>query len=234
MTIAPKVFRNTGQAPASQSAQDNYGSDASCNAITCNRTARRALWLRLDGSDIAMTCGHAKEHCGPMSVDRRDEVLLRYGLPPGPHPGYEIDHLIPLCPGGSDDPAATAAQHRTEMECRRQGSAGSATMRYGLWWSGRYRDGARGVCQGLDCRLPKIHEHGAAQTSKALSAARDSLVMERKDLVTTLSKPYRRGHSEETLERFTSVQNAIASIEDAIKHEWQLAGVAQPKDTLRD
>ena len=63
---------------------------------------------------------------------------------------------------------------------------------------------------------------------KALSAARDSLVTERRDLATTLSKPYRRGHSEETQERFTSVQNAIASIEDAIKHEWQLAGVAQP------
>jgi hypothetical protein len=29
-------------------------------------------------------------------------------------------------------------------------------------------------------------------------------------------------------DRFISVLNAIAYIEDAIKHEWQLAGVAQP------
>jgi hypothetical protein len=34
---------------------------------------------------------------------RRDEILRRYKLPIGPHPDYEIDHLIPLCLGGSDD-----------------------------------------------------------------------------------------------------------------------------------
>jgi hypothetical protein len=57
----------------------------------------------VDGLDRAAACGHAKEHRGPMSADRRDEVLLRYGLPVGVHPDYEIDHLIPLCLGGSDD-----------------------------------------------------------------------------------------------------------------------------------
>jgi hypothetical protein len=41
------------------------------------------------------------EHRGPMNATRRDEVL-RYGLPTGTHPDYEIDHLIPLCLGGSD------------------------------------------------------------------------------------------------------------------------------------
>jgi hypothetical protein len=71
--------------------------------------------------------------------------------------------------------------------------------------------------------MTKENEH-----VKTLMAARDSLVTERRDLATTLSKPYRRGHSEETQERFTSVQNAIASIEEAIKHEWQLAGPEQP------
>jgi hypothetical protein len=76
--------------------------------------------VRIDGRDIALTCGHAKEHRSPMTADRRDKVLLRYGLPPGNHPDYEIDHLIPLCLGGSDDPSnlcATAPQHRAEMEC---------------------------------------------------------------------------------------------------------------------
>jgi len=50
-------------------------------------------------------CGHAREHRGPMFSGRRDEVLRRYGLPTGAHPDYEIDHLIPLCLGGSDDPS---------------------------------------------------------------------------------------------------------------------------------
>jgi hypothetical protein len=29
--------------------------------------------------------------------------MAEYGLPPGPHPDYEVDHLIPLCLGGADD-----------------------------------------------------------------------------------------------------------------------------------
>ena len=49
-------------------------------------------------------CGHAKKNRGQMQ-EREDEVLKRYGLPTGPHPDYEIDHLIPLCLGGSDDPS---------------------------------------------------------------------------------------------------------------------------------
>jgi hypothetical protein len=59
---------------------------------------------------------------------------------------------------------------------------------------------------------------------KTLVAARDSLVAERRDLAVTLSKPYRRGHSEETQAQFISLQSAIAVVEDAIRHERQLAG----------
>ena len=29
--------------------------------------------------------------------------MTEYGLPPGPHPDFEIDHLIPLGIGGADD-----------------------------------------------------------------------------------------------------------------------------------
>jgi hypothetical protein len=61
--------------------------------------------VRIDGHDRLATCGHAKEHRGPMNAARRDEILTKYGLPPGTHPDYEIDHLIPLCLGGSDDPS---------------------------------------------------------------------------------------------------------------------------------
>jgi hypothetical protein len=29
--------------------------------------------------------------------------MVEYGLPPGPHPDYEVDHLIPLWIGGADE-----------------------------------------------------------------------------------------------------------------------------------
>ena len=51
-----------------------------------------------------------------MTADRRDEVLLRYGLRAGPHPDYEIDHLIPLCLGGSDDFSNLWPQPRRSIE----------------------------------------------------------------------------------------------------------------------
>jgi hypothetical protein len=51
-----------------------------------------------------------------MNADRRDEVLLRYGLAAGHHPDYEIDHLIPLCLGGSDDFSNLWPQPRQTIE----------------------------------------------------------------------------------------------------------------------
>ena len=61
-------------------------------------------------------CGHAKESRGRMNAARRDEILRRYGLPAGTHPDYEIDHLIPLCLGGSDDPSNLWPQPRRSIE----------------------------------------------------------------------------------------------------------------------
>jgi hypothetical protein len=72
--------------------------------------------VRIDGHDRALFCGQGKEHRGAMSAGRRDEVLLRYGLPPGIHPDYEIDHLIPLCLGGSDDFSNLWPQPRSSIE----------------------------------------------------------------------------------------------------------------------
>src|SRR5271166_6246395 len=67
--------------------------------------------------DRDAACGHGKEHRGPpMFSGRRDEVLRRYGLPLGTHPDYEIDHLIPLCLGGSDDPSNLWPQPRRSIE----------------------------------------------------------------------------------------------------------------------
>jgi hypothetical protein len=61
-------------------------------------------------------CGHAKDNRGQMTRERQDEVLKRYGLPPGTHPDYEIDHLIPLCLGGSDDPSNLWPQPKRRIE----------------------------------------------------------------------------------------------------------------------
>jgi hypothetical protein len=72
--------------------------------------------VRVDGHDMQAACGHSKAHRGSMSHARRDEILTRYGLPPGDHPDYEIDHLIPLCIGGSDDPSNLWPEPRRTIE----------------------------------------------------------------------------------------------------------------------
>jgi hypothetical protein len=51
-----------------------------------------------------------------MFAARRDEILRRYGLPAGTHPDYEIDHLIPLCLGGSNDLSNLWPQPRRSIE----------------------------------------------------------------------------------------------------------------------
>ena len=63
---------------------------------------------------------------------------------------------------------------------------------------------------------------------KTLMAARDKLVTKRRELAVALAMPSTRGELEEMLERFTSLQDTIAAIEDAIKHERQLAGQEPP------
>jgi len=72
--------------------------------------------VRIDGQDVHATCGNSKAHRGSMTHARRDEILMSYGLPPGTHPDYEIDHLIPLCLGGSDDLSNLWPQPRRSIE----------------------------------------------------------------------------------------------------------------------
>ena len=42
--------------------------------------------------------------------------MAEYGLPPGPHPDYEIDHLIPLGIGGADEDANLWPEPRRSIE----------------------------------------------------------------------------------------------------------------------
>ena len=66
--------------------------------------------------DRDAACGHAKENRHPLPPRVRDEILTRYRLLPGTHPDYEIDHLIPLCLGGADDPSNLWPQPRRSKE----------------------------------------------------------------------------------------------------------------------
>src|ERR1700693_5174447 len=50
------------------------------------------------------------------AIDRLVFVGLYRLLPPGTHADYEIDHLIPLCLGGSDDRSNLWAQPRRSIE----------------------------------------------------------------------------------------------------------------------
>jgi hypothetical protein len=42
--------------------------------------------------------------------------MAEYGLPPGPHAFYEIDHLVPLCLGGADSNANLWPEPRGSIE----------------------------------------------------------------------------------------------------------------------
>jgi hypothetical protein len=63
---------------------------------------------------LSMICQHPISRT--MTNTIRNEVLMRYGLPPGHHPDYEIDHLVPLCLGGADDPSNLWPQPRAGIE----------------------------------------------------------------------------------------------------------------------
>jgi hypothetical protein len=53
-----------------------------------------------DAEEICASGTQAQRH---WSRERDDRIMVEYGLPLGPHPNYEVDHLIPLGIGGADD-----------------------------------------------------------------------------------------------------------------------------------
>ena len=67
-------------------------------------------------TDVADVCSHGTSQLRNMTSERRDWLMREYGLPPGPHPDYELDHLIPLGIGGDDRDANIWPEPRATVE----------------------------------------------------------------------------------------------------------------------
>jgi hypothetical protein len=52
--------------------------------------------------DAQEICANGTRQLRHWSRDRDDRILRAYGLAPGPHPDFEVDHLISLGIGGAD------------------------------------------------------------------------------------------------------------------------------------
>lgn len=67
-------------------------------------------------TDAGAICSISTQELRHWDRARDDRILAEYGLPPGPHPQYEIDHLIPLCLGGADSDRNLWPQPRRSIE----------------------------------------------------------------------------------------------------------------------
>jgi hypothetical protein len=71
---------------------------------------------RVRTTDIGAICARGTAGERHWSRERDDRIMAEYGLPLGPHPNFEVDHLIPLCLGGADDDANLWPQPRRSVE----------------------------------------------------------------------------------------------------------------------
>jgi hypothetical protein len=67
-------------------------------------------------TDVGEICSTSTSGLRHWSRERDDRIMAEYGLPPGPHPSMEIDHLIPLCLGGADSDANLWPEPRRSLE----------------------------------------------------------------------------------------------------------------------
>lgn len=66
--------------------------------------------------DVGEICSTGTRELRHWSRERDDHIMAEYGLPAGPHPGFEIDHLIPLGIGGADDDRNLWPEPRRSVE----------------------------------------------------------------------------------------------------------------------
>jgi hypothetical protein len=67
-------------------------------------------------TDAVEICSHGTSELRHWSRDRDDRIMLEYGLPRGAYPNFEIDHLVPLGLGGSDDDKNLWPEPRRSIE----------------------------------------------------------------------------------------------------------------------
>jgi hypothetical protein len=66
--------------------------------------------------DVEAICSTGTRQLRHWSRERDDAIMAEYGLPPGPHPDFEVDHLIPLGIGGADDDKNLWPEPRRSIE----------------------------------------------------------------------------------------------------------------------
>jgi hypothetical protein len=67
-------------------------------------------------TDVALICSVGTRELRHWSCERDDFLLREYGLAPGAHPDFEVDHLIPLGIGGADNDANLWPEPRRSIE----------------------------------------------------------------------------------------------------------------------
>ena len=67
-------------------------------------------------TDVGEICSHGTRELRHWDRERDDHIMTEYGLRPGSHPDYEVDHLIPLGIGGADDVANLWPEPRRSIE----------------------------------------------------------------------------------------------------------------------
>ena len=67
-------------------------------------------------TDPVEICEHGTRELRHWSRERDDRILIEHGLPAGPHPNFEIDHLVPLGVGGADDDLNLWPEPRRSVE----------------------------------------------------------------------------------------------------------------------
>jgi hypothetical protein len=67
-------------------------------------------------TDVGEICSTGTRELRHWDRQRDDHIMSEYGLPPGPHPDFEVDHLIPLGIGGADDERNLWPEPRRSIE----------------------------------------------------------------------------------------------------------------------
>ena len=67
-------------------------------------------------TNVGAICSTSTRTLRHWDRQRDDRIMAEHGLPAGPHPDFEIDHLIPLGIGGADDVRNLWPEPRRSLE----------------------------------------------------------------------------------------------------------------------